>query len=71
MQVLQRSSEIIEEYLTVMQREVNPSEAYQKLTRVVLNKLDVMTATQENIIKCLDERLHSKDYFVVPIDIHS
>ena len=37
MQVLRNSSpEVIEEYLTVMRREVNPSKEYQRLTRFVL-----------------------------------
>ena len=55
MQVLRNSSpEVIEEYLTVMRREVNPSKEYQRLTRFVLSKIDVMTATQTDIMKFLD-----------------
>jgi hypothetical protein len=54
MQVLRDSSEVIEEYLTVMRREINPSKEYERLTRSVLSKIDVSTATQTDIIKFLD-----------------
>ena len=54
MQVLRDSSEVIEEYLTVMRREINSSKEYERLTRSVLSKIDVMTATQTDIIKFLD-----------------
>lgn len=48
------SEEVIEEYLTAMRREVNPSAEYQRVTKFVLSKLDVMIATQESIAKFLD-----------------
>ena len=48
------SSEVIEEYLAVMRREINPSGNYQRLTRNVLKKIDVMTATKNDILKVLD-----------------
>jgi integrase len=54
MQVLRDSSEVIEEYLMVMRREINCSKEYERLTRSVLSKIDVMTATQTDIIKFLD-----------------
>ena len=54
MQVLRDSSEVIEEYLMVMRREINSSKEYERLTRSVLSKIDVMTATQTDIIKFLD-----------------
>ena len=54
MQVLRNSSQVIDEYLTVMRREINSSKEYERLTRSVLNKIDVMTATQTDIIKFLD-----------------
>ena len=54
MQVLRDSSEVIEEYLTVMRRKINSSKEYERLTRSVLRKIDAMTATQTDIIKFLD-----------------
>ena len=56
MQVLRNYSQVkvIDEYLTVMRREINSSKEYERLTRSVLNKIDVMTATQTDIIKFLD-----------------
>lgn len=48
------SAEVIEEYLTVMRREINPSKEYERLNRFIISKIDVMTATQEDIIKFLD-----------------
>ena len=50
MQSIAYSSEVIEEYLTVMRREINPSKEYERLTRSVLSKIDVSTATQTDII---------------------
>jgi integrase/recombinase XerD len=37
-----------------MRREINPSKEYERLTRSVLSKIDVSTATQTDIIKFLD-----------------
>ena len=54
MQVLRNSSEVIEEYLTVMKREINSTKEYKRLTRFVLSKIDVNTATQADIVKFLD-----------------
>ena len=54
LQVLRDSSEVIEEYLTVMRRKINSSKEYERLTRSVLRKIDAMTATQTDIIKFLD-----------------
>ena len=56
-EVLRKSSEVIEEYLMVMRREINPSKEYERLTRFVLNKIDVMTATQTDIIKFLESEV--------------
>jgi hypothetical protein len=53
-QVLQSSEEIVEEYLTDMRRKINPSKAYERLNRFILSKIDVNTATQEDIGKFLD-----------------
>jgi len=64
-EVLRNSSEVIEEYLTVMRREVNSSKEYERLTRFVLGKIDVMTATQIDIIKFLDS--HRKPESVDPM----
>ena len=54
MQVLRDSSEVIEEYLLVMRREINSSKEYERLTRSVLSKIDVSTATQTDIMRFLD-----------------
>src|SRR6476620_1405277 len=54
MQVLRNSSEVIDEYLTVMRREINSTMEYERLTRFVLSKIDVNTATQTDIMKFLD-----------------
>lgn len=48
MQVVKEKS-IIDEYTISMRREINPSEKYEALTRFVLGKLDVNTATRSDI----------------------
>ena len=53
MQVL-HNSQVIDEYLMVMRREINSSKEYERLTRYVLSKIDVNTATQADIMKLLD-----------------
>ena len=41
MQVLRDSLQVIDEYLTVMRREINSTKEYERLTRIVLSKIDV------------------------------
>jgi integrase/recombinase XerD len=48
------ATDTIDQYISEMKREINPSEAYERLTRFVLSKIDVMTTTQEDIVKYLD-----------------
>jgi hypothetical protein len=46
----ERTSEsVIAEYLQLMNREINPSKDYLRITKLVLSKIDVMTATEEDI----------------------
>jgi integrase len=53
-QVLRTHTDVINEYIQVMQREINPSTEYIRVTKYTLNKLDVMTATREDILAVLD-----------------
>jgi integrase/recombinase XerD len=48
------ATDTIDQYISEMKRQINPSKAYERLTRFVLSKIDAMTATQEDIIKYLD-----------------
>jgi integrase/recombinase XerD len=45
---------VVQQYLTHMKREASPSLSYIRLTKFVLSKIDVMTATQEDIATFLD-----------------
>jgi hypothetical protein len=55
MQVVKVTS-LIDEYILSMRREINLSEKYEKLTRFVLGKIDVNTATRSDIIKLLESK---------------
>jgi hypothetical protein len=44
----------MEEYLAVMRREINPSTEYERVNRSILSKIDVITATSDDIAKFLD-----------------
>jgi integrase/recombinase XerD len=53
MQVVKQTS-LLDEYIQAMRREINPSIEYEKITRRVLGKLDLMTATESDIGDFLD-----------------
>ena len=54
MQVLRNSVDVMEEYLAVMRREINPSTEYERVNRSILSKIDVITATSDDTAKFLD-----------------
>jgi integrase/recombinase XerD len=48
------AADTVDQYISEMKREINISKAYERLTRFVLSKIDIMTVTQEEIIEFLD-----------------
>jgi integrase len=53
MQVV-KEEDIVSQYISAMKREINPSDEYVKTTKYILNKINLMTATPEDIINFLN-----------------
>lgn len=49
-EILKDSKRILDDYISCMKKEINPSESYIKITRGVLSRFDVNITTQEDIL---------------------